>query len=141
MNVKFLTLVVSAALVLAGCGVGAPSETAPLDKAGLIDLLTEAGATVESAGSVEQSFLSVGSETLKVNGVEVQVFEYATVEALETDAVTISPDGSSTDTIMITWIATPHFFKSGRVIALYVGDDAEIVTLLSAALGPQFAGR
>lgn len=37
-------------------------------------------------------------------------------------------------------MATPHFYRSGNVIALYVGDDAATLAALERALGPQFAG-
>ena len=37
------------------------------------------------------------------------------------------------------WMATPHFFKSGKLIVLYLGDDVEVMTLLTGLLGPQFA--
>ena len=38
------------------------------------------------------------------------------------------------------WMATPHFFKSGKLIVLYLGDDVAVMTLLTGLLGPQFAG-
>jgi hypothetical protein len=41
---------------------------------------------------------------------------------------------------MMMWMATPHFFKSGSLLVLYVGDDAEILDLLKDSLGDQFAG-
>jgi hypothetical protein len=41
---------------------------------------------------------------------------------------------------MITWIATPHFFSSGRLLVLYVGDNNEILSMLEQLLGPQFTG-
>ena len=41
---------------------------------------------------------------------------------------------------MITWIDTPHFYKAGKIIVLYIGSDATVLDLLKGALGPQFAG-
>ena len=41
---------------------------------------------------------------------------------------------------MITWVAPPHFFHRERVVALYTGSDRALLTLLTEALGPQFAG-
>lgn len=40
----------------------------------------------------------------------------------------------------VDWIALPHLFRSGRVIVLYVGGDAETLLALRAVLGEQFAG-
>jgi hypothetical protein len=84
--------------------------------------------------------LSVEGNTLKVNGADVQVFEYENAEAMELDSSQIAPDGSSNATTMITWIDTPHFYKSGRIIALYIGSDEAVLGLLENALGSQFAG-
>ena len=42
---------------------------------------------------------------------------------------------------MVTWVAPPHFYRQGRVIVLYVGSNPNILSLLTAVLGPQFAGR
>jgi hypothetical protein len=42
---------------------------------------------------------------------------------------------------MMMWMDTPHFYKAGRIIALYIGSDKTIVGLLERVLGPQFAGK
>ena len=57
------------------------------------------------------------------------------------DADQVASDGSSIGGQVMMWMATPHFYKSGKLIVLYVGDEAAITTLLAGALGPQFAGR
>lgn len=116
---------------------GGPVE----DYVSLIDALRAAGATVEPGDTVEQAFLSVTGQIIKVNGADVQVFEYQSVEVMEAEAAQISPDGGSTATTMIAWMATPHFFKTGRVLVLYVGDDVAVLDFLKGALGEQFAGR
>jgi len=111
------------------------------DQAGLIDALQAAGAEVEPGEPVDQAFFSVNGQILKVNGADVQVFEYESTEAMEEDVAQVAPDGGSIGTTMVTWVATPHFYKSGRALILYVGDDATILDLLKGALGEQFAGR
>jgi len=35
----------------------------------------------------------------------------------------------------------PHFYKTGRIIVLYVGSDEQILTLLQSVMGAQFAGQ
>jgi hypothetical protein len=55
------------------------------------------------------------------------------------DAAQIGPDGHP-PTMMISWLATPHFYQAERLIVLYVGDDPMVVDLLTALLGPPFAG-
>jgi hypothetical protein len=109
--------------------------------ASLVDALRVAGATVESGDEVEQAFFAVMGQIIKVNGADVQVFEYETAEAMEAEAAQVAEDGGSIGTSMVSWMATPHFYKAGRILVLYVGDDQAILDLLEGALGPQFAGR
>jgi hypothetical protein len=117
------------------------SSGAVEDQASLVDALRAAGAEVELGDSVEQAFFSVEGQILKVNGADIQVFEYESAEAMETESSQISEDGGSIGTNMVTWVATPHFFRSGRLLVLYVGFDAAVLDLLEDALGKQFAGR
>jgi hypothetical protein len=42
---------------------------------------------------------------------------------------------------MVTWVAAPHFYKGGRLIVLYVGEDGGVIEVLDQVLGSQFAGR
>ncbi len=111
------------------------------DYVSLIDNLRAAGATVEPAGEVTQPFFSVKGNVITVNGGRVQVFEYADTAAADTEAALVSPDGSSIGTTMVGWVAAPHFYKTGRLIALYVSDDTAVINVLEAVLGTQFAGR
>lgn len=116
---------------------GGPVE----DYVSLVDALRASNATVEPGDSVEQAFFSVTGQIIKVNGADAQVFEYESKEAMEAEAALVAPDGGSVGTSMMMWMATPHFFKSGRALVLYVGDDAATLDLLKSVLGEQFAGR
>lgn len=111
------------------------------DQVSLMDALRAAGAEVEIGDRVGQAFFSVTGQILKVNGADVQVFEYESAEAMEADAAQVSADGGSIGTSMVMWVEAPHFFKAGRVLVLYVGEDAAVLDLLKGALGEQFAGR
>ncbi len=117
-----------------------------IDHAGLVDSLRACGLTVELGGAVEQPFLSAETGTLlRLRGgnltqpAEVQVFAYGDAESAAADASQIGPDGNP-PTMMIHWIAPPHFFRTERVIVLYIGEDQVVVDLLTALLGPPFAG-
>jgi len=59
---------------------------------------------------------------------------------MEADAATISDDGMTIGTSAIGWIDVPHFYKNGRVLALYLGRDSELKNVLAVALAKQFAG-
>ena len=111
-----------------------------VDYVSLIDHL-RTGATVEPAGKISQSFFPGDGYLIKVNGADVQVFEYADPAAADEQAVLVAPDGSSVGTSMPFWVSDPHFYKQGKIIVLYVGDDSGVLKALESALGPQFAGR
>jgi len=111
------------------------------DYEGLVNALEAAGATVEFGDEIEQVFFTVMGRIIKVNGADVQVFEYDSAEAMEAEAAQVSEDGGSIGTNMVMWVEAPHFYKAGRLIVLYVGEDEDILDLLDSALGPQFAGR
>jgi len=66
-------------------------------------------------------------------------------QVAQEDASRISRDGTSATTptgvVHTTYDGPPHLFRRERVIVLYVGDDAIVITLLTELLGAQFAGR
>ncbi len=127
-------------LMLGAYSIGCTSEK-PMDYASLIDNLRAAGATVEPAGEIIQDFFSASGQAIKVNGEDVQVFEYSNEAETETEAALVSPDGSSIGTSMPFWIGPPHFYKSGRIIVLYIGENSAVINVLQDVLGAQFAGR
>ena len=143
MKDKRLILIASVlALLVYGIGcVGEDSSGPVTDYDSLVDNLRTAGATVEPAGEIIQDFFSVKGQAIKVDGEDVQVFEYSSEAAAETEAAFISPDGSSIGTSMPFWVAPPHFYKAGRIIALYVGENSAVMDVLGSVLGAQFAGR
>lgn len=155
MTHKIVSLIVVLMLVLliAGCAAqaqaaeapdtaDAPTQSSPMeDQASLVENLRAAGANVELGDPVEQAFFTVTGQIIKVNGADVQVFEYESAQAMEADAAQVSADGGSIGMSMVAWVEAPHFFKAGRVLVLYVGEDAAVLDLLKGALGGQFAGR
>ncbi len=131
------------ALLISACAgqASTPKNQSVEDSASLVSALQTAGAKIEVGESVEQVFFTVTGQIIKVNDTDVQVFEYETAEAMESDAAQVAPDGGSIGTSMVAWVATPHFYKAGRILVLYIGDDQTVLELLEGALGPQFAGR
>jgi predicted small lipoprotein YifL len=153
MMILFLTVV-----GLAACGQDARAVAPPTDGAAqttptavshseatvgfssLVDGLRGAGAQVELTGELLQPFFAVAAKAVSVNDADVQVFEYDSVSAAQQEANLVSPDGGSVGTSAMLWMATPHFYQAGRLIVLYVGDDASTINLLTSVLGPPFAG-
>lgn len=152
MRYNRLKVLLSGLLILAtvtiGCAKQPPvvSHGGPvIDYVSLVDNLRAKGAAVVPAGEVSQDFLSVTGNAITVNGENVQVFEYSDARIANSEADTISPDGSQITTkdgrvVMVDWIAPPHWYKKEKLIVLYVGDDAGVISLLTEVLGKQFAG-
>lgn len=106
----------------------------------LLDALRAAGAQVEPGESLSQPFFEPQAQIISVNGHDVQVFEFADAVTAEAAAETVSADGTSVGTSMMTWMDTPHFFRVDKLILLYVGSDQATLELLQEVAGPQFAG-
>ena len=111
------------------------------DYLSLVRNLENLGATVEPTGVVSQPYFSPEGKTATVNGETIQVFEYPDAESASTEAAMISPDGSSIGTTMVLWVDSPHFYKTDRLIVLYLGDNTDTIGLLQALIGDQIAGR
>jgi hypothetical protein len=121
---------------------GTASHGGPVrDYVSLVDNLRAAGATVEPVGEMEQAFFTPVGYVIRVNGTDVQVFEYPDAEAAGAEAALVSDDGTSIGTTMVTWLESPHFYQLERIIVLHVGEEHAITALLESLLGPQIAGR
>ncbi len=95
--------------------------------------------------TADANSLVLGREGTVVSWGDISVgaFEYPDRPAAKAAAALIAEDGSSVEEIAegpINWPATPHFFRKGRLVVLYVGDDRPTADLLKVILGPQFAG-
>jgi hypothetical protein len=132
-------------ILVAGVEVNGPLRTfaheRPKDYASFITDLTSAGGIVETNGEIAEPYFTVKGRRITVNGATVQVFEYPSRTKATAEAARISPDGSSIGTTHVTWIGKPHFYNSGKLIILYVGNDDAITGLLESVVGSQFAGR
>ena len=139
-TIRILTAGIAAVVCLACGSYGTDTVGGPLDRNGLVEGLRGAGVTVEVGGDIQQPFFSVAGRTLMVNGQTVQVFEYASEAAMQREAALVSPDGGTIGTSSILWTATPHFYRKGLLIVVYLGADPAVRRALESVLGPQFAG-
>ncbi len=139
----------AAVIVLLVVGACAGPSNHATDMPQLIEQLTAAGVAVEEAGEARAAALPGiwrrGGRLLRIEGELVTVFEHPDAASAKADAALISPDGSKISdggtTTSVDWIASPHFYRSGRLFVLYVGRVDAVTEALEAALGPQFAGR
>jgi hypothetical protein len=146
--------------IIAGCIIVAivivviatlgPKPPQPVtDYSTLLRYLHDAGAFILEEGEIPQyGFLDIEGRRVTVNENTIQVYEYANATAMESEASCVSPDGFGVtkergDMGMhteVSWIGLPHFYKAGRIIVIYIGDNDSIISLLENALGKQFAG-
>ena len=112
-----------------------------IDYPSLIKSLRASGAGATAVGEVDQPFFSITGVMIKVHGEDVQVFQYANAAAADAEAAPISRDGMAVGTRKIFWVGPPHFFKQGKLLVLYVGNDDKVLKALEAVLGRQLAGQ
>jgi hypothetical protein len=118
-----------------------PSTSGPVtDYPSLIKSLRALGAGAAAVGEVDQPFFSIRGRMIKVHGEDVQVFQYLNAAAVDAEAAPLSHDGMAVGTRKIHWIGSPHFFKKGKLLVLYVGDNGKVLGSLEAVLGQRFAG-
>lgn len=131
----FLSMYLFMIFAFSACAVESNSvDNAAPNLDGLIAQMRENGATVELGEQVIQPFFSPSAQIVRVNGADVQVFEFPDVAAREAAQAMISPDGTSIGTSMVTWMDTPHFWGKGQLIVLYVGSDAATIDLIDSIL-------
>jgi len=113
------------------------------DYSTLLRYLRDSGAAIEEKGEIHD-FFDVEGRRVAVNETTIVVYEYDNAEAMEAEAGCVSPGGfgitKENSATCVGWIAPPHFYKAGRIIVFYCGDNDSIISLLENALGKQFAG-
>ena len=118
----------------------------------LVQKLREAGATVEFVSDIrrpEPVFPAIG-RSFNINGEPLQIYEFQDEATAQAEARKVWPDGSTIGAqpstgkpgmiVSFNWIAPPHWYQSGNLIAIYVGDNQATMALLESQLGTQFAG-
>lgn len=137
-----LRAVLSLAFALVSCA-GNPAQPTDLVSAdSLARALENQGATVVRGETIPRSsypFFSVAAQRLAVNGDDVQVFAYGESPSADADAARVSPTGTPIGQSQVTWMDVPHFYKHDRLIVLYVGHSASVLSVLQSVLGPPFA--
>ena len=140
-----------AAVGASGCGVnasasdqsreGEPRSPPVTDYASLTASLRAAGASVKPGAKVDQPFFPVSGRLMEVHGEDVQVFQFADAAEVKAQAARVSPTGTAIGATKVQWIGPPHFYRTDRLLVLYVGDNERVLKALEKVLGPQFAGQ
>ncbi|GCE16500.1 hypothetical protein [Dictyobacter kobayashii] len=145
------TCILLLCLILIGCGNAQTNTTQEkleknaLNYASFVKKLQAVGVSGTKADAQNSDFFSGTPYGLLIKGERVSIFEYLTSEDAQNEAKRISSQGdiiqkSSSGSAVIDWVAPPHFYRSGRLIVLYVGNKQPVISLLQSILGPQFAG-
>ena len=96
---------------------------------------------IEQMPRQSHPYFSVAATRLSVSGENVYAFEYASAQAADRDAASITPDGYGVGNSHIDWIGPPRFYKKDQLIVLYVGANRDVTGPLERVLGAPIAGR
>lgn len=119
-----------------------PTVTAapPFDYADLLGDLRASGVKVESAGDVTIPFFSVKGHLIRVNDNDIQVFEFEDPDLASTQLVALEAARNAMVSGTVTPSPATHIYEKGRLIAVYVGSDGNVKSVLQKIMGPQLAG-
>jgi hypothetical protein len=108
--------------------------------ADLAELVFARGYPIEIGDEEGVDYFPIPVRHITIFGEDVLVLEFVGPNTAAAFAGTISADGTTVNGREVDWPATPHFFLSGQVIALYLGDNLSTISALQEIMGPQFAG-
>jgi len=121
-------------------GIRTPAVPPSISNSRLADDLRVAGADVEIGAIGRSSNFGVPIRNFMVNDALIHVWEFPSEDEAAAGAATVGPDGFSVGRAFVDWTNSPHFYSSGSLIVLYVGNDVGTLTLLERVVGDQFAG-
>src|ERR1700737_1049871 len=117
----------------AGTSPAGPSQLSSTDA--LISALQAKGANVTRGAVLPRQshpYFSANGQTISVNSGDVTVFEYMTAAAAKNDAAQVAPTGSPIGNTQVSWVGPPQFYKTERLVVLYVGTNGSVLAPLEA---------
>jgi hypothetical protein len=91
-------------------------------------------------GPFRYDFFATGARAYWNAGGEVLLWQFGSRASATAAAATIARDGNTIRGHHVLWKGVPHWYRRGRVIALYVGGVSPVRIALRRVLGPQIAG-
>jgi hypothetical protein len=139
------SLIVLGALALLACDSGrsptaVTSSNQTISAASLVRDLRAGGFEIRLVDTVQQPFFRPKAEVYRINGDDLQLYEYSDANSAEAEAARVSHNGAIGGSMPL-WIAPPHFYRKGSLIAIYLGSNPRVMQALTRARGPQFAGQ
>ncbi|MGH2517832.1 MAG: hypothetical protein ACRDHP_19470 [Ktedonobacterales bacterium] len=140
-------------LLFGACGATAAtaattsqSSAAGKEYSALMNAFRSANLTVyDGQAAATEQFVSVPGKKVFIAGQALEVYQYASASAATHDSHNIDADACLIHMIgggtkMVNWDEPPHLYKKDQLLVIYVGSDYDIINVLVAQLGPQFAG-
>jgi hypothetical protein len=106
----------------------------------LVGRLNMQGYEITEAGKIQQPFIPVEGQVINVGNEAVQVYTFEKKEDADRFVAAVSNDASMVEAINVTWSGEPHFYKAGKTVAIYIGENFWIQDAITFVLGRQFAG-
>lgn len=74
----------------------------------------------------------------------ISVYLYEDNRSMEKDSSYIDEGGTGyhngRNSVEVSWVSYPHFYKTENIIVLYVGEDSDVINAIEEIIGKQFAG-
>jgi len=105
----------------------------------LLDDFRERQIEVEVLGKSTFAPFAGDGYVVKAAGEEVLLLEYASPEAARADAVQISGDATEYFGKLVSWKSPPRFYLREQIIALYTGNETQLIDNLDVLFGRPFA--
>ena len=91
-----------------------------------------------------QDFLPTTRKRMLMDDIVIDIYIFKSNKEMEREASNIGIGGSYNNgrkAINVSWVSVPHFYKKGRLIIQYIGENESIISDLTEILGEQFAGH
>jgi hypothetical protein len=136
------------ALVLIGVRLGGGNPFTPEQPTYDYNAFVEQSRQIKGAENVNtidespNDILSVQPKRISIGEDQLDVFEFSSANDAASEAKKVSSDGSQIDGYgSIDWGESPHFYRKGKIIVFYVGDNSQTLEVLRQVFGAQFAGK
>lgn len=148
MMMQRIAVMAAVLLMLAACGRDEPDDREVVDLAdeiepgtpmfGVYNAMKAMGVAVDVGTEKRRPFFEQQGRALVVNGAEVELYEFDSKEETDEAAGQIAADGSVSG--QPAWTTPVQWFRTDRLIAFYPGNDPSVVSAVTTAMGPMFAG-
>lgn len=90
---------------------------------------------------VSKDFLPTTRKRMIFNDIALDIYIFSSNKKMESEASKIDSNGCNYNNVLfVSWFSYPHFYKKGRLIVQYIGENEKIISELEDILGEQFAG-